>query len=117
MATTNQSSIKISVLAKELKMKSGKELIEKLATLGFGDVKLFAVCGLFLGVKSLILSLIISSVIASVVLVIVSKIKKKEKGTEYPFGPFITVAVLISVFVGEYIVNADCEQIVDRIFK
>ena len=31
MATTNQSSIKISVLAKELKMKSGKELIEKLS--------------------------------------------------------------------------------------
>lgn len=80
-------------------------LIYKKEGIGFGDVKLFAVCGLFLGVKSLILSLIISSVIASVVLVIVSKIKKKEKGTEYPFGPFITVAVLISVFVGEYIVN------------
>ena len=39
MATTNQSNIKISVLAKELKMKSGKELIEKLAALGFTDVK------------------------------------------------------------------------------
>ena len=37
MATTN--SIKISTLAKELKMKSGKELIEKLKELGFDDVK------------------------------------------------------------------------------
>lgn len=34
MATTN-SSVKISALAKELKMKSGKELIEKLKELGF----------------------------------------------------------------------------------
>jgi hypothetical protein len=32
-------TIKISTLAKELKMKSGKELIEKLAELGFGDIK------------------------------------------------------------------------------
>ena len=39
MATTNQSNIKISTLAKELKMKSGKELIEKLAALGFADIK------------------------------------------------------------------------------
>ncbi|MBR2474574.1 MAG: translation initiation factor IF-2 [Clostridia bacterium] len=39
MATTNQSTIKISALAKELKMKSGKELIEKLSTLGFTDIK------------------------------------------------------------------------------
>ena len=35
----NQSNIKISTLAKELKMKSGKELIEKLKALGFDDVK------------------------------------------------------------------------------
>ena len=35
----NQSNIKISALAKELKMKSGKELIEKLKALGFDDVK------------------------------------------------------------------------------
>jgi len=40
MATTNQnSSMKISTIAKELKMKSGKELIEKLKTLGFEDIK------------------------------------------------------------------------------
>ncbi len=35
-ATTN---VKISTLAKELKMKSGKELIEKLKELGFEDIK------------------------------------------------------------------------------
>ena len=38
MATTN-NNIKISTLAKELKMKSGKELIEKLKELGFDDIK------------------------------------------------------------------------------
>ena len=40
MATTNQNnSMKISTIAKELKMKSGKELIEKLKGLGFEDIK------------------------------------------------------------------------------
>ncbi len=40
MAVTNQTaSVKISALAKELKMKSGKELTDKLKTLGYEDVK------------------------------------------------------------------------------
>ncbi len=39
MAVSNQSNIKISSLAKELKMKSGKELLEKLKELGYEDIK------------------------------------------------------------------------------
>ncbi len=40
MAVTNQTaSVKISTLAKELKMKSGKELTDKLKALGYEDVK------------------------------------------------------------------------------
>ena len=39
MAVSNQSNIKISSLAKELKMKSGKELLEKLKELGYDDIK------------------------------------------------------------------------------
>ena len=40
MAVTNKpTSIKISTLAKELKFKSGKEIVEKLKSLGYEDVK------------------------------------------------------------------------------
>ncbi len=39
MAVTTTASVKITTLAKELKMKSGKELTELLKTLGYPDVK------------------------------------------------------------------------------
>ena len=39
MAVTKESNIKISSLAKELKMKSGKELLEKLKELGYEEIK------------------------------------------------------------------------------
>ena len=39
MAVTKESNIKISSLAKEQKMKSGKELLEKLKELGYEEIK------------------------------------------------------------------------------
>ncbi len=80
-------------------------LIYKKEGMGFGDVKLFTVCGLFLGWQKLILVLLLSTIIASIVLVIVSRIKKNGRDTEYPFGPFIALAVVVAVFVGDFFIN------------
>lgn len=73
--------------------------------LGFGDVKLMAACGLFLGIKSVFFATLIASVAASAILVPLS-IKNKEKDREYPFAPFLGVGVILAAFLGEIAINA-----------
>ena len=80
-------------------------LIYKKEGLGFGDVKLAFVVGLFLGWQKFLLAIIIATFLASVILLIVKAVKKKEKGAEYPFGPFISVGVITALLAGNYIIN------------
>ncbi len=81
-------------------------LLYKKEAMGFGDVKLTAVIGLFLGWQKLILSLLIATVLASIILLIIKVVKKKDRDTEYPFAPFIAVGVIISLLLGELIINS-----------
>lgn len=73
--------------------------------LGWGDVKLAAAAGLFLGWQKLILAMLIASVGACIVLLALRVIRKDEEGTEYPFGPFIVTGMLIAALVGTPILN------------
>ncbi len=68
--------------------------------MGMGDVKLLAVCGLFLGYKLTIFALFVAIVIAafvSVILIILKKINSKET---IAFGPFIAAGVFIAICYG-----------------
>lgn len=69
--------------------------------IGGGDIKLYFVIGLVLGVKLTALSLFLSSLIALVVAVIL----KKSFGKMFPFGPSIAVGSLITYFYGEAILT------------
>ncbi len=80
-------------------------LVYKREGLGFGDVKLALSVGLFLGWQRLILAILIATVSASIILVIIRRVKKGDKFTEYPFGPFITFGVVVALLFGEYIIN------------
>ena len=74
-------------------MIAGKE------AMGFGDVKLMGVLGLVFGLQNIIAITIMSFLIGAVlsIILLVSKIKKID---EYiPFGPFIIIAVFITIFV------------------
>lgn len=83
----------------------GALILFKKEAIGGGDVKLFAILGLMLGLSNSILMLIISTVLASIVLLLVKVIKKFNKDKEYPFAPFIVIAAIISIFFGYYIVT------------
>ncbi|MBQ0101521.1 MAG: prepilin peptidase, partial [Firmicutes bacterium] len=73
--------------------------------LGGGDVKLAGVMGLFLGWQKLLLALMIASVLGSVILLALSA-ARKEEGKEYPFGPFLTLGLVVSMLFGNGIINA-----------
>ena len=79
-------------------------LILKKEAMGFGDVKLMAACGLALGIKSIFFATLVASVVASVVLGITAA-RKKEKGVEYPFAPYLAIGCILALFVGEWVVN------------
>lgn len=73
--------------------------------MGFADVKLAAAAGLLLGWQKFILAMLIASVVGSVVLVVINRLRKQEKDTEYPFGPFIVGGMLVALLFGEPILD------------
>ena len=73
--------------------------------MGFADVKLVAAAGLLLGWQKLVLAVLLSSVVGSIVLVILNRVKKQDKNTEYPFGPFIVGGILVAMMAGEPIIE------------
>ena len=84
------------------------ELAIKKEVMGGGDIKLFGMVGLFLGVKLGLLTILLSVYIGAIygiLTIIYSKINKKEYNSMIPYGPFISVGALISILYGTNLVN------------
>lgn len=63
--------------------------------LGFGDVKMVAAIGAFLGLRGALMTLIVGSLLGSVIgLVFILITKKDHSSYELPFGTFLGVAAL-----------------------
>jgi len=69
--------------------------------MGGGDVKLLAMIGAFLGWKAVILTILLSSFIGSIIGITVMLIKGKDFKYAIPFGPFLALGAVISLFWGE----------------
>lgn len=82
-------------------------LITKGKGMGFGDVKLVFLMGLFLGFLNTILALYLAFLTGAVVgLILILWGKRKFFGGKIPFGPFLVLGTLISLFLGEKIIKA-----------
>ena len=73
--------------------------------MGGGDVKLLAMVGAFLGWKAVILTILFSSFIGSITGIIFIAVKGKDFKTAIPFGPFLSLGAVLSLFCGEEIVR------------
>jgi leader peptidase (prepilin peptidase) / N-methyltransferase len=63
--------------------------------LGFGDVKMIAAIGAFLGLRGALRTLIVGSILGSVVgLIFIFVTKKDHSSYELPFGSFLAIAAL-----------------------
>lgn len=85
------------------------EIIVKKEVMGGGDIKLFAIIGLFLGVKLGLLTILLSVYVGAgygIIVILYSKIKNKKYNSVIPYGPFISVGALISVLCGTNIIDA-----------
>jgi leader peptidase (prepilin peptidase)/N-methyltransferase len=73
--------------------------------MGGGDLKLFALVGLVLGIKLTLLSIFMSSLLGTLFGVAMMVIGRYERGKHIPFGPFIAAGSLISYLWGNNIVQ------------
>ena len=73
--------------------------------MGGGDIKLFFVIGLVLGMIQTLMTLFVAAFIGMIAGFIHLKIKKAVKKTPVPFGPSIAAAALIVYFYGEIILE------------
>ena len=80
----------------------GYELLTKKEGMGFGDVKLLAMLGAFLGWTAIFPIIFIGSLLGTLVGVPLMLIKKADSKLAVPFGPFLSASALIHVFFIQY---------------
>ena len=73
--------------------------------MGGGDVKLLAMIGAFLGWKAVFLTILLSSLIGSITGVATMAFKGKDFKYAIPFGPFLSLGAVVSLFWGESLIN------------
>ncbi|MCT8976311.1 prepilin peptidase [Clostridium sp. CX1] len=71
--------------------------------MGWGDAEICLYSGLFLGLKLTIVMLFFSFIFGSVISLILIALKKKNRKDYIPFGPFIALAAVFTVFFGDKI--------------
>ena len=71
--------------------------------MGGGDIKMMAMVGAVLGWKAVILVTFLGSFIGAVVGIFLIIFKGKSRKTKIPFGPFLALGALITLFYGEEI--------------
>ena len=69
--------------------------------MGYGDFKLLALLGAWLGWQSLPLIILLSSITASIIGVVMIVLKGRDKATAFPFGPYLAIAGWITLIWGE----------------
>ncbi|MFT4925559.1 MAG: leader peptidase (prepilin peptidase)/N-methyltransferase [Phenylobacterium sp.] len=90
------------------KLLTGKE------GMGFGDFKLLAVFGAWLGWQSILLIVLLSSFVGAIFGVFIIYQQKKGKNTPIPFGPYIAIAGWIALLWGDPIIDFYLQQFVYR---
>lgn len=74
--------------------------------IGYGDFKLLAALGAWLGWMMLPLIVLLSSLLGAVVGIALIVLRRHQRGMPIPFGPFLAVAGLVALLYGQAIVSA-----------
>ena len=73
--------------------------------MGWGDVEICGLCGLFLGFKLTLMMMFFSFIIGGMVGVYLLRFKKRKGKSEMPFGPSIIMAAFLIIIWGDKILN------------
>ena len=79
-------------------------LITKGKGMGFGDVKFAFLMGLILGFPNIIVGLYVAFLTGAIIgCILILWRKKRVFGTAIPFGPFLVIGTLVSIFLGDFL--------------
>lgn len=73
--------------------------------MGWGDAEIALLCGLFAGMKLTVLTLFLSFIIGAAAAVILVLTKGKKRTDAIPFGPYIAIASVISLLIGNEVIT------------
>ena len=73
--------------------------------MGFGDVKMMAMVGAFLGAPLTLLTIMLGSLLGSVIGLAFIRLANKTREYELPFGTFLAFAGIISVLYGQDLIR------------
>lgn len=82
------------------KLVTGKE------GMGYGDFKLLAALGAWLGWQMLPMIILLSSLVGTIVGVSLMALKRHDKGSPIPFGPYLATAGFIALIWGSDLLNS-----------
>lgn len=73
--------------------------------MGQGDAEIAGICGLFIGIKGILVALFIAIVLGGIVAAIILSFKLKDRKSEIAFGPYIAIGTVMWILIGEKILS------------
>jgi len=73
--------------------------------MGAGDMKLFGLLGIILGIGKVLLTFFLASLLGAVIGMFLLLFKIIQRRQPIPFGPYIIVATIISYFYGDLFIS------------
>ena len=73
--------------------------------MGFGDVKMMAMVGAFLGTALTLFTILVGSVLGSVIGIVVMRFAGKDRDYELPFGTFLSLGAILAVLYGNELIR------------
>jgi leader peptidase (prepilin peptidase)/N-methyltransferase len=74
--------------------------------IGFGDVKMMAMVGAFLGWQGVVVTVLLASLTGALVGLTLIALGRLELGSKLPFGVFLGAGGLVALFAGPYLIAA-----------
>ena len=73
--------------------------------MGEGDIDIALICGLFLGIKGIIVTLFIAIILGGIVAGFILIFKLKDKESEIAFGPYLAIGGIIACLYGSSLIE------------
>jgi prepilin signal peptidase PulO-like enzyme (type II secretory pathway) len=80
--------------------------------MGFGDVKMMAMVGAFLGAPLTLFTIMVGSLLGSFIGIAWIRIAGKNREFELPFGTFLSIAGIVAVLYGESLIRLYVERFI-----
>ena len=80
--------------------------------MGFGDVKMMAMVGAFLGAPLTLFTIMLGSLLGSIIGLAFIRLSGKSREYELPFGTFLGFAAIIAILYGEEIIRLYVDRVI-----